>query len=177
MLAPHHRENPELGHVRRAPEDRDDALELLGSQPVLGGELRRDVAPAVQEPQSASPSPPAGREERVGVRGAGTATGLFLTNVRLAPPSPLLPQAGGEEKISRKCWGEISAKSVMIYCKALTSPSKKAWPSVRPSSGSLAFSGCGIRPRMVRVSLKMPAIARAEPLKLAPSLLSPLAPQ
>ena len=121
--------------------------------------------------------PPAGGEGRG--EGGQDSNATHRKNPPRAPPSPCpLPvQAGGEGKTWRGCWGGILANSGMIYCSALTSPSKKAWPSVRPSSGSLAFSGCGIRPRTVRVSLKMPAIARAEPLKFASSLLSPLDPQ
>src|SRR6266851_3756724 len=63
------------------------------------------------------------------------------------------------------------------HCNALTRPSKNALPSVPPNSGSVAFSGCGIRPRMVRLSLKMPAMARAEPLKLSRSVSAPDGPQ
>src|SRR5947207_9607435 len=38
----------------------------------------------------------------------------------------------------------------LCYCSAPTRPVKKARPSVPPSRGSVAFSGCGIRPRIVR---------------------------
>src|SRR5206468_10767620 len=110
VLAPHRRENAELGHVRRMSEDRDGALELLLRQPEFASEGGGDVAP-------------------------------------------------------------------VIHCNALTMPSKNALPSVLPSNGSVAFSGCGISPRIVRLSLRMPAIARAEPLKFTASERSPSGPQ
>ena len=59
------------------------------------------------------------------------------------------------------------------YCNAPTRPSNKPCPSVPPKSGSVAFSGCGISPSTVRLSLKMPAIARVEPLTLSLSASSP----
>src|SRR5215472_6910440 len=37
MLAPHHREDAELGHVWHTAEDRDDVLELFLGQSVFGG--------------------------------------------------------------------------------------------------------------------------------------------
>src|SRR5689334_17922117 len=53
------------------------------------------------------------------------------------------------------------------------SASSRLWnmarPEVEPSSGSQARSGCGIRPRILRFSLRMPAILRAEPLGFWPS--------
>src|SRR5215468_12780778 len=73
-----------------------------------------------------------------------------------------------------ECGSEGSGDSApAIHCNAPTRPSKNARPSVLPSSGSVAFSGCGIRPRIVRLSLRMPAIARAEPLTLSASVNSP----
>ena len=42
VLAPHHREDAELDQVRRAAEDLQDALVLVGLEPVLGDDLRRD---------------------------------------------------------------------------------------------------------------------------------------
>ena len=110
VLAPHHREDAEFGQVGRAAQDRDRALKLVLRQPMLGGDVRRDVAAAFHD-------------------------------------------------------------------KALARPSKKAVPSVPPSSGSVAFSGCGISPRTVRLALKMPAMARAEPLKFAASSRLPSAAQ
>ncbi len=46
VLAPHDREDAELGHVRRPAEDRDGALELLRRQPSVlqSRQRRRDVA-------------------------------------------------------------------------------------------------------------------------------------
>ena len=44
VLAPHGREDAELGLVRHAAEDRNGALELLRCQPVLDGEGRGDIA-------------------------------------------------------------------------------------------------------------------------------------
>src|SRR5689334_17662200 len=41
-------------------------------------------------------------------------------------------------------------------------------PSVPPSSGSTTRSGCGMRPKTLRFSLRMPAMLRAEPLGLCP---------
>jgi len=89
--------------------------------------------------------------------------------------SHLSPPANGGERILAT--EGRSSKQDLIYCSAPTNPPKNACPSVPPSSGSVAFSGCGISPRIVRVSLKMPAIARAEPLKLVSFELSPLGPQ
>src|SRR5205823_2876806 len=43
VLAPHHREDTQLGVRRRAPEDVVNALEFVGGQAVLLGELRRDL--------------------------------------------------------------------------------------------------------------------------------------
>ena len=45
-------------------------------------------------------------------------------------------------------------------------PSNNALPSVPPNIGSTAFSGCGIRPITVLVSLKTPAMSLIEPLGL-----------
>ncbi len=64
-----------------------------------------------------------------------------------------------------------------VHASAPASPAKNALPSVPPSSGSAAFSGCGISPSTVRPSLKMPAIARAEPLMLCASSHRPSGPQ
>src|SRR6185312_1563437 len=47
---------------------------------------------------------------------------------------------------------------------ALRTDSKIPRPSVEPISGSQARSGCGIMPRTLRPSLRIPAISRAEPL-------------
>src|SRR6266576_366546 len=110
MLAPHRRENAELGHVRCPSQDCDGALELLFREPEFLGERSGDVAPTT-------------------------------------------------------------------HCNAPINPVKNALPSVLPSSGSVAFSGCGIRPRIVRLSLRMPAIARAEPLKFCASERPPSDPQ
>jgi hypothetical protein len=46
-------------------------------------------------------------------------------------------------------------------------------PPVPPISGSTRFSGCGIRPRIRRLGLRIPAIERALPLRLAASVVSP----
>src|SRR5690348_14340639 len=62
---------------------------------------------------------------------------------------------------------------VRTHAKASASEAKKPWPPVEPSSGSVAFSGCGINPRTLRPSFRIPAIARAEPLSLASSTISP----
>src|SRR5579862_9441829 len=105
MLAPHHREDAELGEVGRAAHDLDGARELLGGKPEFGGELRPDLA-----------------------------------------------------------LGQASAS---------TSPAKKGTPSSEPWSGCVASSGWGIRPKTVFVSLKMPAIARAEPLAFDASFSDP----
>ena len=43
---------------------------------------------------------------------------------------------------------------------------EQALPSVPPNIGSVAFSGCGIRPITVLVSLKTPAMLLIEPLGL-----------
>src|SRR5687768_3194225 len=52
---------------------------------------------------------------------------------------------------------------------ASTMLANSALPSVEPCSGSIAFSGCGIRPSTFLVRLKMPAMLRADPLGLASS--------
>src|SRR5207302_11056865 len=44
--------------------------------------------------------------------------------------------------------------------------SNSARPSVPPSSGSQTRSGCGISPSTLRLSFKMPAILRTDPLGL-----------
>src|SRR5690242_3985551 len=46
-------------------------------------------------------------------------------------------------------------------------------PSLPPSSGSTACSGCGIRPKTLKRSLATPAIARIEPFGFADSLSRP----
>ena len=98
MLAPHHREDAELGEVGRAAEDRHRARIFLGAEAVFGGK-----------------------------RGAD------------------------------RSLGQVSAS---------TRPAKNGTPSIEPCSGCVASSGCGIRPSTVLVSLKMPAMLRAEPLGL-----------
>src|SRR5215469_1456058 len=80
----------------------------------------------------------------------------------------------GQPVLGREGGGDVTP---VVHWSALTNPSKKARPSVPPSAGSVAFSGCGISPSTVRVSLKIPAIARAEPLKLSSSRSSPFGPQ
>src|SRR6516162_89120 len=99
-----------------------------------------------------------------------------LGHIRRTPEDPdravelLLgqPVFGGEGR------GDVAPT---LHCNAPTRPSKNARPSVPPSSGSTAFSRCGIRPSPVRLLLKMPAIARAEPLKFAVSETPPSGPQ
>ncbi len=75
--------------------------------------------------------------------------------------------------------GNCGSAQPLLQChfSAFARPAKKAWPSVPPRSGSVAFSGCGIKPSTVRLSLKMPAIARAEPLKFSVSSRLPSAAQ
>src|SRR5271170_3916947 len=58
------------------------------------------------------------------------------------------------------------AKLWMMERKILSPPSP-------PSSGSTACSGCGIRPKTLKLSLATPAIERMEPLGLAASVASP----
>src|SRR6185437_10060386 len=60
---------------------------------------------------------------------------------------------------------------------ASTRPAKKGTPSSEPCSGCVASSGCGISPSTVLVSLKMPAMLRAEPLALDASSSAPLGAQ
>src|SRR5207248_7306415 len=45
-----------------------------------------------------------------------------------------------------------------------SSPSNRRRPSVRPCAASTTRSGCGIRPSTLPLSLRMPAMRRAEPL-------------
>ena len=53
---------------------------------------------------------------------------------------------------------------------------KKTRPSEPPASASSTeFSGCGIMPNTLRVSLQTPAMSSREPLGLAPSARSPAA--
>lgn len=49
---------------------------------------------------------------------------------------------------------------------AASALSNSGRPSVPPFSGSMRFSGCGIMPRMLRLSERMPAISSAEPFGL-----------
>ena len=61
--------------------------------------------------------------------------------------------------------------------KASTSPSNSFLPSIEPSCGSVAFSGCGIMPSTFLVLLKIPAMLRAEPLGLLVASTVPSGPQ
>ena len=56
---------------------------------------------------------------------------------------------------------------------AAASASNSGLPSVPPISGSTRSSGCGIRPSTRRLGERMPAIARALPLRLASGATSP----
>ena len=56
---------------------------------------------------------------------------------------------------------------------APTSDWKILKPSVPPSSGSAARSGCGIMPSTLRPSLQIPAIFSREPLGFASRVISP----
>ena len=105
VLAPHHREDAELGQVRRAAEDRTARANSSAASARLGGERRRDVAADCA--QASAPTRP------------------------------------GEERPRRRC-GRAAGRS----------------------RSRDAASG----PSTVLVSLKMPAIARAEPLALAASV-------
>src|SRR5215467_15074049 len=60
---------------------------------------------------------------------------------------------------------------------ASQSPAKNGTPSSEPCSGWVASSGCGISPSTVLVSLKMPAMLRAEPLALDASSSAPFGAQ
>src|SRR5439155_18444250 len=100
MLAPHHAENPELGVVGLAAENRDDLLVLGVRKLMLCDQLGR-------------------------VRGRAHSA--------MAPIS--------ERKITR--------------------------PSLDPISGSVARSGCGIRPSTLRSRLSTPAMLSSDPLGLS----------
>ena len=60
-----------------------------------------------------------------------------------------------------------------VHVKAATRPSNIARPSVPPCCGSASRSGCGIMPRMLPRSFRMPAILRREPLGLPVPLIAP----
>src|SRR5271157_95012 len=66
--------------------------------------------------------------------------------------------------------GEVSYFAAI----AATSEWKIFAPSVMPSSGAEARSGCGIMPRTLRPSLQIPAMFSSEPLGLASEVTSPL---
>ena len=102
VLAPHHRDDAELGEVGRPAEEAAKTAIFLRRQAVLGDD----------------------------------------------------------------CWRHRGVADRAAHARARTSPSNSARPSVDPCNGSTAFSGCGIRPSTFLVSLKIPAIARAEPLGL-----------
>ena len=55
------------------------------------------------------------------------------------------------------------------HATASSTLSKSARPSVAPFSGSIMFSGCGIRPNTLPRSLRMPAMSLSEPLGLVPA--------
>src|SRR5258707_10655271 len=90
-----------------------------------------------------------------------------------AAPLPREGERKGEGEIRELPTGETLRYSAVAQASASTSPSKSALPSVQPCSSSLASSGWGIRPSTVLVSLKMPAMLRAEPLALSSSVIMP----
>src|SRR5690242_11019674 len=78
MLAPHHREDAELGQVRLAPENGDGAGVLLGCQAVLGDDVGGDgdgaalvksPLPTGERPFDASGGPSAQKWEGGGYAG------------------------------------------------------------------------------------------------------------
>ena len=64
------------------------------------------------------------------------------------------------DQIRRDCAHECTAA-------AATMDWKITIPSVDPCSGSVASSGCGIKPSTLRSRLRMPAMSRSEPLGLS----------
>src|SRR5262245_66496289 len=73
--------------------------------------------------------------------------------------------AGGPRGAARPRGGARAQAAVSRRSRAeSTSEPRIRAPSVEPSNGSTACSGCGIRPNTFFVSLATPAIARTEPL-------------
>src|ERR1700742_592340 len=73
--------------------------------------------------------------------------------------------------------GEGRADFALGQFSASTKPAKNGTPSSEPCSGWVASSEGGIGPSTVLVSLKMPAMLRAEPLELCFSSSAPSGPQ
>src|SRR5690606_32303584 len=58
---------------------------------------------------------------------------------------------------------------VRYHATASSTLSKRARPSVAPFIGSIMFSGCGIMPKTLPRSFRMPAMSFSEPLGFVPS--------
>src|SRR4029077_15741346 len=126
----------------------------------------------------------------VGAAGAKTAVLIeqvrkvagFAAGERVAPAAPdlglghagpdrldvLRPDSGGAPRAGRRRGQDRSDSHQRLPasdCHA-ASEVKKPRPSWVPCSGSIAFSGCGIRPTTVPAGLQIPAMLRSEPLGL-----------
>src|SRR5271157_1313101 len=89
---------------------------------------------------------------------------------RAAKPACLGHSCGRGHDCAPADSGEVSYFAAI----AATSEWKIFAPSVMPSSGAEARSGCGIMPRTLRPSLQIPAMFSSEPLGLAAEVTSPL---
>ena len=66
MLAPHHREDAELGDARRAPQHLEDAPYSSGAEPMLGDDLGGDLGHALRKVKDRRDGPLLSRRARQG---------------------------------------------------------------------------------------------------------------
>src|SRR5579875_370217 len=82
-----------------------------------------------------------------------------------------LAQAMGQRQRQIDAW--LSGQINRAHDRAWRIERKMVCPSHPPSKASTACSGCGIRPKTLKVSLATPAMACNEPLGLASGAASP----
>src|ERR1700675_3742282 len=98
------------------------------------------------------------------------------------PPNPEMPVhilSPDRPTVTRSRFRERGVMSVYFAANtpaptpARTMDSKIFTPSVQPSAGSLARSGCGIIPNTLRPGLQIPAMLSSDPFGLVSLVISP----
>ena len=118
-------------------------LQIRDRQPGAGGDLRRHGRIGLRHPM-------------IGAPGRSRTCDLMLRR-HVLYPTELRARWLGLYRIRR-------ADATALQATASSRPSNRRLPSLLPCAGSIARSGCGIRPSTLPASLRMPAIRRAEPL-------------
>ena len=138
VLVPHRREDAELGQRRLAADQVEDALILVGLEPVLGDQFGGDFG------------------------FVGSRLPCDLRRSASACRPSLGETAGGRFSVTSIRRGQNEALRGLLQM--LDQPREQPAPVGEPIAASTWFSGCGIMPSTLPRSLRMPAMALIAPL-------------